>query len=135
MAMGGDALGLLYFGAIKFAGYTAMAAVLRRHYPGSTAASWRVGLVRTLIGLVAGMGVMLLAEPLQVIPASIGFYVLLLPVRLGEWLLLLERFYERPEWRWKRAFGWASIGYVWSCLLDVPALAALFLLPGGIWIC
>ena len=29
MAMGGDALGLLYFCGIKFAGYTAMAAVLR----------------------------------------------------------------------------------------------------------
>lgn len=135
MAMGGDALGLLYFCSIKFAGYTAMAAVLRRHYPGSTAAPWRVGLVRTVIGLVAGMGVMRLAAHVHVIPVSPGFYVLLLPVRLAEWLLLLERFHERPEWQWKRALRWASIGYVWSCLLDVPALAAVFLLPGGVWIC
>jgi hypothetical protein len=133
--MGADALGVLCFVAIKFAGYTAMAAVLRRHYPGATAASWRVGLVRTLIGLVAGMGVMLLATRMHVIPASAGFYVLLLPVRFAEWLLLLERFHERPEWQWKRALGWASIGYVWSCLLDVPAVAAVFLLPGGFWIC
>ena len=135
MPMGPDALGVLYFCGVKFAGYTAMAVVLRRHYPGSTAAPWRVGLVRTLIGLAAGMGVMLLTEPLHVVTGTPGFYLLLLPVRLAEWLLVLERFHERPEWRWKRALGWAGVGYVWSSLLDVPALAAVFLLPGGVWIC
>ncbi|MGN6150936.1 MAG: hypothetical protein ACTHOH_02865 [Lysobacteraceae bacterium] len=135
MAMGADALGVVYFCAIKFGGYTAMAAVLRRRYPGPTAAPWAVGLVRTLIGLAVGIGVMLAAAHLHVIPASAAFYLLLLPVRLAEWLLLLRLFYERPEWRWKRALGWASIGYVWSCLLDLPALAAVFLLPGGVWIC
>ena len=135
MAMGADALGLLYFCSIKFAGYTAMAVVLRRRYPGPTAAPWQVGLVRTLIGLAAGLGVMQLAAGIHVIPATPAFYLLLLPVRLAEWLLLLRLFYERPEWRWKRALGWAAVGYVWSCLLDVPALAAVFLLPGGVWVC
>jgi len=128
VAMGGDALGLLYFCGIKFAGYTAMAAVLRRRYPGATAASWRVG-------LAAGMGVMLLTEPLQVVTGTPGFYLLLLPVRLAEWLLVLWWFYERPGWRWQRALGRAGVGDVWSCLLDVPALAAVFLLPGGVWVC
>jgi hypothetical protein len=135
MPIGPDAMGVLYFCGIKFAGYTAMAAVLRRRYPGATAAPWRVGLVRTLIGLAAGTGVMLLAGQLQVIPASVAFHVLLLPVRIAEWLLLLRLFHERPEWRWPRALRWASIGYAWSCLLDVPALVAVLLLPGGVWIC
>lgn len=135
MAMGGDALGLLYFCGVKFAGYTAMAALLRRRYPGATAASWRVGLARTVIGLAAGMGVMLLTARWHVGPGTLGWYLLLLPLRLAEWLLVLWWFYERPEWRWRRALGWAGVGYVWSCLLDVPALAAVFALPGGVWVC
>lgn len=133
--MGGDALGLLYFCGIKFAGYTAMAAVLRRRYPGATAASWRVGLARTVIGLAAGMGVMLLVAPLHLAAATPAFYVLLLPVRLAGWLLVLWWFYERPGWRWRRVLGWAGVGYVWSCLLDVPALGSALLMPGGVRMC
>ncbi len=29
----------------------------------------------------------------------------------------------------------AVIGAVWSYLLDIPAIAAMFVIPGGAWIC
>jgi hypothetical protein len=29
----------------------------------------------------------------------------------------------------------AGFGTVWSCILDVPAVLAVFVIPGGMWIC
>lgn len=135
MALGPELPGLLYFAGVKFAGYTAMAYWLRSRYPRPTASPWKAGLVRTAIGLAVGVGIMALAGKLDLDAPSGAFYALLFPVRIAEWLLLLRLFYERPDWRWGRATGWAVLGYFWSCLLDVPAVASVFLLPGGAWIC
>jgi len=128
-------MGLLYFAGIKLAGYTAMAYWLRSRYPRPSASPWIVGSVRTLIGIVAGIGVVFAAERIGFDAPSWGFYAVMLPVRIAEWLLLLKLFYERGDWRWGRALGWAGIGYLASCLLDLPAVASALLLPGGVWIC
>ena len=135
MPMGPAPLGLVYFTAIKFAGYTAMAYWLRSQYPQGTTAPWKVGLVRTIIGLSAGICIVFVADGIGVDVPSLRFYALLLPVRIAEWMLLLKLFYERPEWRWRRAFGWSLFGYLWSTLLDLPAIATAFMLPGGVWVC
>lgn len=64
-----------------------------------------------------------------------------MPVRLLEWLAVIWFFYERrspaesDSARWSRAFKWSALGILWSGLLDIPALLAVFALPGGVWVC
>lgn len=135
MAFGAEAMGVVYFAAVKFAGYTAAGYFLRRKYPEAIVSPFVIGFVRTLIGLVAGAAVMLLVSRLDIAGGGFGFYLLLLPVRIAEWLLVLWLFFERGDWQWSRALGWATLGFAWSSLLDLPAVLSAFLLPGGVWIC
>ena len=133
---GGSApLGLISFAAVKFAGYTAAATFLNKQLPESTASAWFVGGVRTVIGLAAGFGAIFAAGHLGVLRSEAAFYALLLPIRLCEWLILLGLFYRRPEWEWGRSLKFAAFGTLWSYVLDVPAVLAIFTIPGGAWIC
>jgi hypothetical protein len=129
-------MGLAYFAAVKLCGYAAAGVYLNRRYASPRPARpWVVGLVRTGIGLVVGVGAIALASRLSIDRSEWLFYVLLGPLRVGEWLLLLAIFFERPWTSWPRALKFAGLGSLWSYLLDVPAIAAAFTLPGGVWIC
>jgi hypothetical protein len=134
MAFGPAPLGLVYFGAAKLAGYTLFARYLKRQMPGSTVSPWAIGGVRTAIGLGAGIGAAFLANRVGIVRSEVDWYVLLFPIRMLEWLALLALFF-RPGWLWGRSFGLASLGTFWSYVLDIPALTALFYIPGGAWIC
>jgi hypothetical protein len=135
MPAGPAPLGLVYFATIKLVGYTAAASFIKRRLPESSASPWFVGGVRTVIGLVAGFGAVLAASKLGILRSEAGFYLLLAPIRICEWLLLLGLFYRRPDWEWARSFKLAVAGTLWSYLLDIPAVAAIFVIPGGAWIC
>jgi hypothetical protein len=135
MPMGPEGLGFVYFATVKFAGYTAAASYLKRKYPEAQANPWLAGGVRTLIGVAVGFAVVFLGKDVGLIPSGPGFFVLLVPIRILEWLLLLYLFFERPSWTWQRAFKWSSLGTVWSFALDLPAILAMFVIPGGAWIC
>jgi len=54
---------------------------------------------------------------------------------MGEWLVLLALFYRKSGWNWNRALFLAGFGTFWSCFLDLPAALAVFVIPGGMWIC
>jgi ABC-type uncharacterized transport system permease subunit len=135
MPAGGSTLGIVYFASVKLAGYTAAAAYLRRALPENRPVLVLVGASRTLIGLAAGFASVFLASFIQVHRAEWLFFVLLFPVRIGEWLLLIRLFYPKPGWSWPRSLKLAALGAGWSYVLDVPALLAMFALPGGAWIC
>ena len=135
MPAGPAALGLVYFGAVKLVGYTAAASFIRRQIPGSTAPPWLVGGVRTVIGLGAGTGAIYVASKLGIVRSEIGFYALLAPIRICEWLLLLGLFFRQPSWEWPCSFRLAALGALWSYALDIPAIFAVFAIPGGAWIC
>lgn len=64
-----------------------------------------------------------------------AYYLALFPVRLAEWLLVLWWFFARAGLRGGRWTGYALLGSAWSYLLDVPAIVAMFAIPGGAWIC
>ncbi len=134
MPAGPATLGLVYFAAVKLVGYTAAASYIKRRIPGSSASPWLVGGVRTVIGLGAGIGASYVASQLGILQSDVGFYGLLAPIRICEWLILLRLFFPH-DWDWPRSFTLASMGTVWSYVLDIPAIMAMFVIPGGAWIC
>ena len=134
MPAGPAPLGLAYFAAVKLVGYTAAASFIRRRIPGSSASPWLVGGVRTVIGLAAGIGAAYLASQLGILRSEVGFYALLAPIRICEWLILLRLFFHR-DWNWSRSLMLAALGTAWSYVLDIPAIMAVFAIPGGAWIC
>jgi hypothetical protein len=142
MPAGPGPIGFLAFSGVKFLGYTAAAAVLQRAYQ-TTRNPWVVGLGRTGIGLVAGTifgGVWFLVSsrienkwPDWL--AAICFFGPLIPIRLGEWCLLIHWFFDRGLRHREEAEKYAMIGSLWSFALDAVGIAAAFVVPGGFWIC
>lgn len=125
-----EPLGLAYFAGIKFAGYSA-AGVYFRNRLGETRPNGLVfGLARTALGIVAGVAVASILALINIRNTEVLFYVALAPVRMLEWLLTFWFFFGR-----RTLYRYSLLGSVWSYLLDVPAIMAVFVLPGGAWIC
>jgi len=137
-------LGYATFCAIKFAGYSAAGHVLSRRYGRTDLSPWKVGAVRTLIGMAAGaayFAAWCVIEPsvYRVGSGPPGYFpwlylACLLPVRIAEWWLLIWLFYDRKLR--EVAIGWRMVGLgtVWSYVLDAPAIAGL-IATVGIWVC
>jgi|GEM_PF-1067753 len=155
MAMGPAPTGLLYFLAVKLAGYSLFAATVinRRidsgilptkteaiHPPPNALIS---GLIRTTIGLLVGTVVGLTYWKLMKFPqmenhdgaADLLFFALLVPIRIGEWSLLLRVFYR--SWllsdKERRKIVW--MGIVVSFALDALGIVTTMVMPGGVWVC
>ena len=136
-------LGYATFCAIKFAGYTAAAHFLSMSYKRDDLASWKVGAVRTLIGMAAGaayFGLWFLIDPTARQPGGplSGFPYLylagLLPVRIAEWWLLIWLFYDRKLREPAKGWRMVGLGTIWSYVLDAPAIAG-FIATAGFWVC
>src|SRR5262245_28266620 len=125
MPVGPEPLGFAYFAGMKFAGYSTYAAIVKRketvaRSDSSVPPSWRVGLVRTLIGLLAGVSFGLVFwmlpnrypsfEPYE----GVAFFGLLVPIRAFEWLLLWHIFYRRSELKAKFRTIFVLIGILVS---------------------
>src|SRR5215475_11850468 len=140
---GGPApLGFAYFVGIKFVGYTAAAAVLRRRYPESKASIVKVGLSRTVIGIAAGAaygGLWYLLFRFLNPPGSPVYDALylagLFPVRIAEWMWLIYLFFDRTWSKPRGPWSVAVDGTMWSYALDAIGIAAAFVVPGGFWVC
>lgn len=129
-------LGYAAFGAVKLAGYALAARFVSRTYGTPERSAWAVGAARTGIGIAAGAacsGVVWLLPPLAR-EAGWIFFAGLLPVRILEWWLLLWLFYDRKLEHNARGWRVVALATVWSYVVDIPALAGLFL-TGGFWIC
>jgi hypothetical protein len=134
--MGGSPLGLAYFAAVKMAGYTAAGYQFRRMLRASRPNAFAFGAIRTGLGLAVGVSFASLALWLGLQKSEAAYYLALFPVRLAEWLLVLWWFFARASrLRGSRWTGYALLGGAWSYLLDVPAIVAMFAIPGGAWIC
>ena len=131
-------LGYATFCVIKFAGYTAAAHFLSVTYNRDDLASWKVGAVRTLIGMVAGaayLGVWLVIDHRVFSPCGNWVYLAgLLPVRIAEWWLLIWLFYDRKLREPAKDWRMVGLGTIWSYVLDAPAIAG-FIATAGFWIC
>ena len=135
MPAGATTLGIVYFSAIKLAGYTAAAFCMNKLLKADNPNIYAVGISRTIIGMIAGIGTLGLLSLVNTHNHDWIFYVVLVPVRLIEWGALFLLFYRKTEWNWTMRLKYAAAATAWSYFLDIPAIASAFALPGGMWIC
>jgi hypothetical protein len=135
MAGGPTYIGIAAFAAVKLAGYTAAGAWLRRKYAAPRPSPLVFGVARTLLGLGVVISFATSMESIGLLRSEIAYYLVLLPVRFGEWLAVLWFFYRRAQPVRGRRWKHAALGTLGSYLLDLPAIFAAFTVPGGMWIC
>jgi hypothetical protein len=142
MPAGPSALGFAYFVGVKFAGYTAAAYALRRAYPESKSGLVKVGVVRTAIGIAAGVAYgglwFLVTRHYQGSESGIlmySYFAGLFPIRICEWLLLLHLYFDSRLRIRDKAVKAAVGGTIWSYCLDAIGVGAALVIPGGIWVC
>ncbi|MCM3874618.1 MAG: hypothetical protein ND895_28320 [Pyrinomonadaceae bacterium] len=128
--------GYLVFGAVKLAGYSLAGWHLNRSYSGASANFAVVGVTRTIIGMLFGAGLALLAFPFVMFGGlGILIYIVgLVPVRLTEWWIIIWLFYDRSMMTKQKDWQYVGLGTAWSFGLDIPALIG-FVATGGFWIC
>ncbi len=144
MPGGASTVGFVAFAAVKAAGYTGAAFYLSRAYGTVWSARRKIGigLARTALGIAVGVTYgtawsLLLTNPEnpnETVMIAL-FYGLLLPVRLAEWWLLLWFFFDRRLAGKGRIWKYAALGTGLSYLLDLLAVVAALVVPGGMWIC
>lgn len=143
MPAGGTVIGFAAFGAVKAAGYIGAAYVLKKKYAASGREPWKsigVGFTRLLIGLVVGavygaaMSAALFHQAAGKVLLPL-YFILLFPVRMGEWTLLIKLFFDRQLRDKSKLLLYTTLGSVWSYALDAIGIAAAFVVPGGVWIC
>jgi hypothetical protein len=143
MAGAAGPMGFAAFTGVKFVGYTLAALALKKAFARTDANVFQVGLARTGIGLVVGTlfggAAILLASSAHTDSGynlvSVLFFALLIPIRLGEWSLLIHFFFDRGLIKRAKDLRYAALGTVWSFLLDAVGIYAAFVVPGGVWIC
>lgn len=87
MAAGAEILGVVYFAAVKFAGYTAAASFLKSRYRRPDVNAWVAGGVRTAIGLAVGLVAVFFASQLEIFRSTPAFFVLDIPAILSAFVL------------------------------------------------
>lgn len=128
--------GYLAFSAVKLAGYSLAGLYLNRRYSEAKANFGVVGITRTVVGMVFGGVLGLIALPLVFVGGlGVVVYILgLIPVRLLEWWIIILLFYDRSIQTRQKDWRYAGFGTAWSFALDIPALIG-FMATGGLWIC
>ncbi len=132
MAAGPLPLGIAAFAVVKLAGYTLAGRTLNRANHVTRPRPLAFGAGRTLLGIIAGVSYATILARFGVHRSEVWYYVNLFPVRQLEWLLMLVLFYPRSD---RRRYIDSTLGTFWSYLLDVPAVALAWVIPGGFWIC
>lgn len=129
--------GAILIVAIKFGGYRYAGVWLNLSYVGLTRTNPNIfGVIRTILGLAAGSAFGYLMLELEIDRGMMWWYVLLLPLRFLEWLLVIWFFYERKVAQ-LHALRWckfALFGTVWSYALDVIAAVVVLVTPGAVWV-
>jgi hypothetical protein len=129
--------GFAFFAAVKFAGYTCAAWALNRSFQTKETNIWKVGAARTALGLAAGAaygGLFFLLG--SDVGSPVEYFAGLVPIRLGEWSLIIWYFYQRGKPSRTVSIGNSVVvGTLWSYVLDAIGIFAALVAPGGAWIC
>ncbi len=125
-------LGIAAFSAVKLAGYSLAGRTLNRANHVARPHPFAFGAARTILGVIAGVSYAWTLGRLGITRSDVWYYVNLFPVRQIEWTLMLLLFYRNSD---RRRYVDSTLGTFWSYLLDVPAVALAWVIPGGFWIC
>ena len=127
-------VGLISYAVIKLAGYSLYGQRLNKFYHNSSTNPLSFGLMRTLLGTVAGFlaGSLFLG---LMDTGLVGFLFLLIPIRFGEWWIIISRCFRLVPKKDQRFRIQSTLGIAWSFLLDIPVIASFFVIPGAMWIC
>jgi hypothetical protein len=128
----------LLFSIYKFFGYSLAGKMLNIFYSKSSLSAWKVGLVRTLIGMIAGGSFTLawylleshgffrhLGMTMGRGGSSLYYLAALIPIRIFEWGLVVWIFYDRRFEKAAKALVFIVAGVMWSFLLDLPVILGL----------
>ena len=143
MPMGPAPFGIVPFTAVKLAGYSAAGAFFSKQHrnrmdPGHEipqVSAVVFGGAPTFLGLAAGAAYAGAWYLSGLEPTTITWLVFLFPVRLLEWGLTLWWFYDRRMAHRRLWMTQTVVGAAWSYCLDVPALLAVWVTPGAMWVC
>jgi hypothetical protein len=147
MPAGPSEFGFVYFVAAKYAGYTAFSRWILAPRLGPADSTYTKipspffgGLVRTLIGVGVGALVGLGFWKIPAFESHSGlattlFFVLLIPLRIGEWWVLLKTVYREFRCPAEDQTRIIVMGIFTSFCLDALGILAAFILPGGMWVC
>lgn len=87
------------------------------------------------MGVAAGVTDAFALSRFHVSNTELVFYAGLIPVRVLEWFGVLWFFYRARSPVAARKTLYAVHGIAWSHFLDLPAVLAAFVIPGGFWVC
>ena len=150
MPAGPTAFGLAYFAGAKLLGYSAYSKLILDNLEAAPKPDSKkppailVGVARTLLGMAVGAAFGLsffwIADHLQRDHYSrdysvFVFYGLLIPIRFLEWKLIFIWLRRKYSWFLRHETGAIIGGILVSFLLDAIGVAALWVLPGGAWVC
>ena len=139
MPFGPAPLGFAYFAGVKFAGYSAYAALLNSRVSPSSCKvpnAWKSGVVRTGIGVAVGTVVglsfwKLLPGGWLANNGEMLFWSGLIPVRILEWYFFLWLLYRQCHLRPSHRALAITCGIVVSFLLDAVGIFTMLIVPGG----
>ena len=127
-------IGLLSFAIIKVAGYSLFGHELNKSFKTNKPRPFVFGVTRTALGVAVGALAVLFFTKTPKADLT-TFLILLVPFRLGEWTSIIWFFY-RPTKAYRRtSLKMTILGILWSFALDIPVIASLLIIPGGLWIC
>jgi len=102
MPMGPGPLGFVYFVDVKLAGYTVAGSLLEKMYATGTARLLNVGVTGTVTGLGAGLAngalwilAMAKSQPENSYLPEFLYFAGLVPIRIAEWLLSIDLYFDR----------------------------------------
>lgn len=136
-------VGSLCYFLLKFLCYSGYAKYLNHLYkkPNNI---WKVGIARTLLGVVIGalLNTLLLGalhiqlgagrSPLGGRDSDI-YFLLLTTIRIGEWLLIVWYFYDRELYISFKLAKAVLFGTLVSYLIDIPMMLGLFMVIATIY--
>lgn len=134
MPFGPSLVGATAFVAVKLIGYSFVGNKLNKWYRVKVPHPFVFGIARTCLGAAVGIGVLYMLQGI----AGQGdklFFLLLIPIRFFEWFLIIYLFYEKKKFAIRRISENSAVGIFFSFALDIPAILAAFVIPGGMWIC
>jgi tryptophan-rich sensory protein len=127
-------IGLLSFAIIKIAGYSLFGHELNKSFKADKPKPFVFGVIRTALGVAVGALAILVFTKTPKADLT-TFLIFLVPFRFGEWTSIIWFFYRPTKTYRRTSLKMTILGILWSFALDIPVIASLLIIPGGLWIC